>query len=167
MKKVLSVLCMLCLIVGLAACKSTVIQPDDTGLAEGSVGDTLRAQMMDVKVVSAKKVSSYGDYTPISGDSLVNTVMYIENTSEEPITLLDTSFQIQWGEQGFAEPLPALYDSTLAPMSMVLQPGESSEYHYLFSVPSAVTILSVCFNDIDPATGEPAGEYFYKASFSL
>lgn len=167
MKKLLSTFCLLCTFLLMVSCARNIISPDETGTANGAIGDTMRAERMDVKVVSAKKVASFGEYTPIEGDALIDVIIYIENTSKDALTLLDTSFQIQWGEQGFAEPLPALYEPTLAPMSISLQPGETSEYHYLYSVPKAVTLFSVCFNNVDPATGNPSGENFYCVNFSL
>ena len=170
-KKASVFLCLLLtLLVFLASCGRSPILPNESGIATGDVGDIFQGKYMDVTVKSAKNVSSYGGYSPKNGDTLVDVVLRIENTSEEDILLFDTSFQLQWGEKGFADPLVAVDDHTMAPLETTISVGESTEYHYIYSVPKTVTIMKLCFSDTVPANGAPlpAGEgSFFTANISL
>ena len=170
-RKSSALLCMLlCAVLLLSSCARKPIVPDESGIATGSLGDIFQGQHMEVTVKSAKKVSSYGGYSPKNRDSLVDFVVYIENISTEDLLLLDNVFQLQWGEKGFADPLVAVEDNTMAPLETILPTGESVEYHYLYSIPEAVTIMRLCFHDIVPAertTFAGGNAYFYVVDVSL
>ena len=170
-KKSSAFLCtLLCALFLLSSCGRKPVLPNEAGIASGSLGDVFQGRHMDVTMRSIRKVSGYGGYSPKSGDILIDVVLHIENSSAEGLLLLDNFFQLQWGENGFADPLVAVDDQTMAPLETVLPAGESVEYHYIYSIPEAVTIMRLCFYDTNPTEGTPLAEgegCFYTVNISL
>lgn len=132
-------------LVAFSGCNNKVILPADDGHATAEVGETLRSPQREITVVSAKTVKSYGPYTPLAGEQLVDVVIKTKNCSGNALLLDETDYQLQWGTQGFADPLLAAMDESLSPIGTSLENGKTVEYHYLFSVPDYTAVFQVCY----------------------
>lgn len=97
--------------------KETVIYANDTGFAEGQMGDTLRNIFFDYRVNNAYLCGEYEGYTAADGYELLVAEITVHNVFEEDITMYDTDFQIQWNSD--AE------DACDWPVTLYLQEGES------------------------------------------
>lgn len=159
----LSVVAVFILLLSLAACgkSAQVITPQD-GVANGSVGDTLRTHALDVVVESATVVKEYAGLAPLNKEKFIDIVVTLTNTTGAPLTLLDTDFQLRWGLEGFADTMVA-YDDTMAPLEMTLAAGETRSCHYLYSVPASATDFSFSFIDEPDADAVGNANIFYVA----
>ena len=82
----------------IAANGSGVITADDNGQAEGRMGDVMRTYFFDFSVNSAYTCSEYEGYTPSEGNKLLVAEVTVKNTDRSTVTMYDTDFQIQWGD---------------------------------------------------------------------
>lgn len=142
------------------SCGSSAILPDENGIANATINETMRSTDRDFEVLSAKKVTEFDDYTPLSGEQLIDVTIKTTNRSKAPLTIYDMDYQIQWGNSGFSDPLAPLANSNMAPFETVLQKNETVEFHYLYSVPQYTANFSLCF--LDPTT-----ESLFYCDFSI
>lgn len=163
MKSMKKTLAWICLILSftllLAGCRGgNVVIMDATGIARGTLGDTFRAPPLDVRVISAKSVVSYGIYNQQEGQQLVDVVIRVTNGGGRNVMVYDTDFQLLWGAEGFADPLPAMQDKTLAPMETLLGRGETMEYHYVYPALRQATDFSIAFKA--PSDSDESGVFY-------
>ena len=78
--------------------KSGVVTADDDGYAEGRMGDVMRTYFFDYTVNSAYTYNDYEGYTPSEGNKLLVAEITVKNTDRSTVTMYDTDFQIQWGD---------------------------------------------------------------------
>lgn len=78
--------------------KSGVVTADDDGYAEGRMGDVMRTYFFDYTVNSAYTCNDYEGYTPSEGNKLLVAEITVKNTDRSTVTMYDTDFQIQWGD---------------------------------------------------------------------
>ena len=88
--------------------KETVIKPDESGYAEGVMGDTLATEWFTIKVNNASLTDNYkGAVSAYEGEKLAVVNVTLASTYDKEIPMFDTDFQIQWGEEddGFGYPV--------------------------------------------------------------
>ena len=110
MKKLLKGLMIGLLSAALIGCgtKENVIRPDDSGYAEGNMGDTLATEWFTIKVNSASLTDNYMDAVEArEGEKLAVVNVTLASTYDKDVPMFDTDFQIQWGEadDGFGYPV--------------------------------------------------------------
>ena len=77
---------------------SGVVTADDDGYAEGRIGDVMRTYFFDFTVNSAYTCKEFEGYTPAEGNKLLVAELTVKNTDRSTVTMYDTDFQIQWGD---------------------------------------------------------------------
>ena len=77
---------------------SGVVTADDDGYAEGRIGDVMRTYFFDYTVNSAYTCEEFEGYTPAEGNKLLVAEITVKNTDRSTVTMYDTDFQIQWGD---------------------------------------------------------------------
>ena len=77
---------------------SGVVTADDDGYAEGRIGDVMRTYFFDYTVNSAYTCKEFEGYTPAEGNKLLVAELTVKNTDRSTVTMYDTDFQIQWGD---------------------------------------------------------------------
>ena len=77
---------------------SGVVTADDDGYAEGRIGDVMRTYFFDYTVNSAYTCKEFEGYTPAEGNKLLVAEITVKNTDRSTVTMYDTDFQIQWGD---------------------------------------------------------------------
>ena len=77
---------------------SDVVTADDDGYAEGRIGDVMRTYFFDYTVNSAYTCKEFEGYTPAEGNKLLVAELTVKNTDRSTVTMYDTDFQIQWGD---------------------------------------------------------------------
>ena len=160
MKKQISLLITLLLILMLAACgpggtgtdggDSTASGDDvyaEDGFGEGRIGDTVHSAFMDFTVNSAYTTSDYHGHTAPEGKKTLVVNMTIKNTFQETLPMWDDDFQGQWTASAetdeFAWPITEGEDGedldTIAgeqlPAEYELSVGESRTGELVFDVP--------------------------------
>ena len=77
---------------------SGVVTADDDGYAEGRIGDVMRTYFFDYTVNNAYTCKEFEGYTPAEGNKLLVAELTVKNTDRSTVTMYDTDFQIQWGD---------------------------------------------------------------------
>lgn len=153
----------------LAACgspdKDTVIYANESGMAEGQMGDILRNTFFDYKVNSAYLCNEYEGYSAADGYELLVAEIMVHNVFEEGITMYDTDFQVQWdssADDAFDWPLTlyleegeSLGDDVL-PAEYDLAKDESRTGLLIYEVPEGKTGFSIVYQEYfdDESTGD-------------
>ena len=75
-----------------------MVTADDDGYAEGRIGDVMRTYFFDYTVNSAYTCKEFEGYTPAEGNKLLVAEITVKNTDRSTVTMYDTDFQIQWGD---------------------------------------------------------------------
>lgn len=162
MKKIYLCVASVCISAALlfSGCSGGTVKPNDTGIATGSIGQTFEATDRNFSVISAKKTESFGGYTPIDKEQLIEVVIKTTNTGKDAFSLSDVDYQLQWGDAGFTDAL-GIFDAegTFLDSEILLEKGKSAEYHYLFSVPDHTASYSLCY--LDPSTESDTQSLFY------
>lgn len=110
MKRLISLLAALVLLVSLTACSegglnldlnrsgdaSKVIEPDKDGVAAGYVGDTLRTSFFDMKVENPKTVTEFDGLTPDAGCKFLTADLTLYNYTNNSQPMFDTDFTVLW-----------------------------------------------------------------------
>lgn len=137
------------------------VLPDTAHTATGRVGDKMMATYFSFVVDSADVAYVFAGYEPLRNEKYIDVVISVYNPSSTEVVLQDSSFQLRWGESGFADPQVAFTD-TMAPAETTLAPGASAQYHYLYSVPVSTTDFSICYLDeCYTPTGTSVSNLFY------
>lgn len=77
---------------------SNVVTADDDGYAEGRIGDVMKTYFFNYTVNSAYTCSEYEGYIPSEGNKLLVAEVTVKNTDRSTVTMYDTDFQVQWGD---------------------------------------------------------------------
>lgn len=77
---------------------SGVVTADDDGYAEGRIGDVMKTYFFNYSVNSAYTCNEYEGYTPSEGNKLLVVEVTVKNTDRSTVTMYDTDFQVQWGD---------------------------------------------------------------------
>ena len=77
---------------------SNVVTADDDGYAEGRIGDVMKTYFFNYTVNSAYTCNEYEGYTPSEGNKLLVAEVTVKNTDRSTVTMYDTDFQVQWGD---------------------------------------------------------------------
>lgn len=77
---------------------SGVVTADDDGYAEGRIGDVMKTYFFNYSVNSAYTCNEYEGYTPSEGNKLLVAEVTVKNTDRSTVTMYDTDFQVQWGD---------------------------------------------------------------------
>lgn len=156
------------LLLFLVGCQGdNVIIANSGGVTTGQVGDVFRIPPLDIKVISATSTTKYGNYTPRETEQLIDVVIQVSNTSKKDLVLNDTYFQLRWGNDGFADPLPAIADKTMAPVEYTLASGETCTFHYVFPALQQATIFKVCFSPFETEPTSDSATSLYYVEFAL
>ena len=77
---------------------SGVVTADDDGYAEGRIGDVMKTYFFNYSVNSAYTCNEYEGYAPSEGNKLLVAEVTVKNTDRSTVTMYDTDFQVQWGD---------------------------------------------------------------------
>lgn len=146
------------LLLGGCGAEPTIVMAGEDNTATGSKGDIMRTPQIDFVVENVRALSKFGGEAPVKGDMFVDVTISITNTSEADAELHDMDFQLQWGSSGFADPMVA-FDDRMAPMDFTVGPGESVEYHFIYSVPKSITDFRICY--LHKPVGEERPQLLY------
>lgn len=112
MKKIVRIVAAAMLVLSLAGCgasgKGNIVTPKN-GYAEGHFGDIMKTYFFNFSVNSAYTCKEFEGYTPTNGYKVLVAEVTIKNTGRSTITMFDTDFQIQWGEDDDAYDAPITY----------------------------------------------------------
>lgn len=133
---------------------------DQDGYFEGKVGDTMRTEFFDFKVLSVEVVDQYAGFTPEEGNKLLDVQIQEKNTFGEDLPMFVYDFQLQWGEgdDDFANPKEGVRDESLMPEEFTLAAKESKEYHVLFEVPQDITDFDLVY--LEEFDDDSIGDFF-------
>lgn len=172
-KRLASLLLAAFMAVSLCACASGDKSgyPNEDGIAEGKLGDTMHNAFFDYTVNSAYLCSQYEDYIPTEGKELLVADVTVKNTFSQSITMYDTDFQVQWGDDSkdaFDAPVTYYLDAgqTLGedvfPTEYDLAVNESRKGLLVFEVPAGKKDFSISYQELfdDDSTGNLFFVYF-------
>ena len=105
-------------------------------------------------------------YTPAEGNSLLDTVIKIKNTSGDELPMGIYDFQAQWGGEGdedFAFQDESITGDGIMPVEFYMSKGETVEYHVYFEIPAGSTDLSVSYWELytDKNGEEQEGDTYF------
>ncbi len=138
------------------------------GMAEGTIGQTMRTAFFDFQVNSAELTDSYQDYVPPEGYAILSVNITVHNTLDQELNMYDTDFQITWGEGEDEWDIPLTYAvSTLSGDDLLktaykLQRNESITGDIVYQVPadSDFYIFSYLEQFSDDTKGDLFAVYF-------
>lgn len=151
--------------------KDTLIYPNENGLAEGQLGDTLRNSFFDYKVISAYLTDEYEGYAAMDGCEFLVAEITVKNIFGEDITMYDTDFQVQWNsdnEDAYDWPI-TLYlaegeslGNDVLPAEYNLAKDESRTGLLVYEVPMGEREFSICYQEVfeDESVGNLFFVYF-------
>lgn len=175
MKKIISLLLATLLTACLAGCgdssnitNANIIHAED-GYAEGSMEDIMHTYFFTYTVNNAYVCDQYESYVPADGNDLLVAEVTVENISDETITMYDTDFQVQWGDDenddAFDVPITYYVDTTetigknIFPYEYELKKKESRTGHLVFEVPEGKTEFSISY--LEYFSDETSGNVFF------
>ena len=145
---------------------SGVVTADDDGYAEGRIGDVMRTYFFDYTVNSAYTCKEFEGYTPAEGNKLLVAEITVKNTDRSTVTMYDTDFQIQWGDDddddAFDAPITyyndAVSDDQL-PEEYNLGVNEERTGLLVFEVPEDSKDYSISY--LDQFSNDTEGDVFF------
>ncbi len=145
---------------------SDVVTADDDGYAEGRIGDVMRTYFFDYTVNSAYTCKEFEGYTPAEGNKLLVAELTVKNTDRSTVTMYDTDFQIQWGDDddddAFDAPITyysdAVSDDQL-PEEYDLSVNEERTGLLVFEVPEDSKDYSISY--LEQFSNETKGDVFF------
>ncbi len=183
MKKLVGVVLVVMLTFGLAGCGpvdsaiqnlasaaanggNDVVTADDDGYAEGRIGDVMKTYFFNYTVNSAYTCNEYEGYTPSEGNKLLVAELTIKNTDRSTVTMYDTDFQIQWGDDdnddAFDAPI-TYYGNTVSddqlPEEYDLSVNEERTGLLVFEVPEDSKDYSISY--LEQFSNDTAGDVFF------
>lgn len=146
--------------------KSGVVTADDDGYAEGRMGDVMRTYFFDYTVNSAYTCNDYEGYTPSEGNKLLVAEITVKNTDRSTVTMYDTDFQIQWGDDdnddAYAAPI-TYYGNTVSdeqlPEEYDLGVNEEKTGLLVFEVPEDSKDYSISY--LEQFSNDTEGDVFF------
>lgn len=138
---------------------------------DGKISDTMNTYFFDFTVNSASLTDTYGDIT-LEDDSFLVTIITVKNTTDKTITMYDTDFQAQWGEDSgdaYCLPITHEYEDGLIdamrqfPSEYDLSAGESKTGELVFIVPEGREEYSISYQElfVDKDGNEVEGDVFF------
>ena len=145
---------------------SDVVTADDDGYAEGRIGDVMRTYFFDYTVNSAYTCKEFEGYTPAEGNKLLVAELTVKNTDRSTVTMYDTDFQIQWGDDddddAFDAPITyysdAVSDDQL-PEEYDLSVNEERTGLLVFEVPEDSKDYSISY--LEQFSNDTKGDVFF------
>ena len=144
----------------------------EDGYAEGGLGDVMNTYFFTYTVNSAYVCEQYEDYTPADGYDLLVADVTVKNVSEDVISMYDTDFQVQWGDdendEAFDVPITYYVETTetisedIFPYEYELKKKESRTGLLVFEVPEGMTEYSISYMEYfsDDSSGDTFFVYF-------
>lgn len=130
-----------------------IVMAED-GEGDANLGDTIRTYFFDATVNSAYLTDSYKSITPSSDDKELLVVnITVKNTTGSAITMYDTDFQGQWGDEGDDDYcLPVTFDGydaieNMLPAEYVLKVGQSETGDLVYEMPTGRSDFSVSYKE--------------------
>ena len=144
--------------------KSGVVTADDDGYAEGRIGDVMRTYFFDYTVNSAYTCKEFEGYTPAEGNKLLVAELTVKNTDRSTVTMYDTDFQIQWGDDDDAFDAPITYYSDAVsddqlPEEYDLSVNEERTGLLVFEVPEDSKDYSISY--LEQFSNDTKGDVFF------
>ena len=159
MKRFVSVLLVLMLVLSLTACGETA---DDPGVKYGGIGDTMSTKWFDFTVTDAYSCDRYQGYTPSEGYKLVVVNLSLKNDCGRTVDMWGEDFVILWGDDdstsGLDIPLPAGLSDDQFPDEYVLGINEPKSGVMVFEVPLEFREFSIGFVELFESDDNPDGE---------
>ena len=145
---------------------SDVVTADDDGYAEGRIGDVMKTYFFNYSVNSAYTCSEYEGYTPSEGNKLLVAEVTIKNTDRSTVTMYDTDFQVQWGDDdnddAYDVPI-TYYDNTVSdeqlPEEYDLSVNEERTGLLVFEVPEDSKDYSISY--LEQFSNDTEGDVFF------
>lgn len=125
-----------------------------TGIRNKNValGETFQTAWFYMNVKSATKVPSYGSYTAEEGNTLIDVVIYLENTFTDVLTMSDMEFYLNDPVDSDYIYVPidpeSIASEDVAPAEFTLAINGKAEYHFIYQVPSDVSGFSLNFREL-------------------
>lgn len=145
---------------------SDVVTADDDGYAEGRIGDVMKTYFFNYSVNSAYTCNEYEGYTPSEGNKLLVVEVTVKNTDRSTVTMYDTDFQVQWGDDDNDEAYDApitYYGNTVSdeqlPEEYDLSVNEERTGLLVFEVPEASKDYSISY--LEQFSNETEGDVFF------
>lgn len=177
MKKFVSLLLAAILMTGLTACGNSGVTGENNvyaedGYAEGGLGDVMNTYFFTYTVNSAYVCEQYESYVPEEGFDLLVAEISVKNISNDTITMYDTDFQVQWGDDtnddAFDVPITYYVDTDeiisddIFPYEYELKKKESKTGLLVFEVPEGRTEYSISYMEYfsDDTSGDTFFVYF-------
>lgn len=177
MKKFVSLLLAALLMTGLTACGESSLSDEsnvyaEDGYAEGGLGDVMHTYFFTYTVNNAYVCEQYEDYVPTEGYDLLVADVTVKNTSGDTITMYDTDFQVQWGDDdnddAFDVPITYYVETTdtisedIFPYEYDLENKESRTGQLVFEVPEGLNEYSISYMEYfsDDTSGDTFFVYF-------
>ena len=123
---------------------------------EGAISDTMNTYFFDFTVNSASLTDTYGDVT-LEEDAFLVASVTVKNTTNQTITMYDTDFQAQWGDESddaYSLPITFEYEDGLLdamrqlPSEYDLESGESKTGELVFIVPEGGEEYSISYLEL-------------------
>ncbi len=161
MKKLITTLLLTALLaVTLAGCggsdKNTGY-PNEDGIAEGGLGDTMHSCFFDFTVNSAYLCRDFDEYSTDEGWIFLAAEVTVKNTFGEALPMFDTDFMVKWGSES---DYPCYFEDDvidgLMPVEYELAKDDSLTSTLLFVVPDDQTSFTVSYMEVfeDDTTGD-------------
>lgn len=146
--------------------ESGVVTADDDGYAEGRIGDVMRTYFFDYTVNSAYTCEEFEGYTPAEGNKLLVAEITVKNTDRSTVTMYDTDFQIQWGDDdnddAFDAPITYYSDAVSndqLPEEYDLGVNEERTGLLVFEVPEGSKDYSISY--LEQFSNDTEGDVFF------
>lgn len=169
MKRTISLMLALVLAFSLAGCggsESGTGYPED-GFAHGYLGDTMHSYFFDYTVNDAYLCTEFEGYTPSAGNELLVAELTVLNTSPSSITMYDTDFQAQWGEddddEAYAFPITEIVSDQQLTAEYDLGIRKDITGLLVFEVPEGYSDFSISYLELfagDNDEGETGDSFF-------
>lgn len=136
---------------------------------QAKVGETIETAWFYMNVKSATKMQTYGSYTAGEGKTLVDVVIYLENTFTEPLYFTSDEFAIDdpadkeyvylpFGPEEVSAEDAALAE-TVIPYEFTLAINGTVEQHFIYEVSDSSTGLQLRF--VEQFEDETVGDIYY------
>lgn len=170
MKRLASLLLAVLMACSLAACGEGGLNlnpsggkdSDEPSSKEGYIGDKMKTAWFDFTVDEAYSCSSYGEYTPASGNKLVVVAVTLKNTFGQSVDMWGDDFVILWDDpdedSGIDIPLPAGISDDQFPDEYTLGINATKQGVMIFEVPQDYRDFAVAFMEIFESDTNPDGE---------
>ncbi|MCR2048533.1 DUF4352 domain-containing protein [Acetatifactor muris] len=110
--------------------------PNEDGIAEGSLGDTMHNCFFDFTVKSAYLCKDFDEYTTDEGYLFLVAEITVKNTFGETLPMFDTDFVVEWDDSA---DYPCYFEDGIGgdvlPAEYELAKDESKSGLLLFAVP--------------------------------